>query len=131
MRQDVGRDRQGTREGAGAGSGRSPVVDELAADTARLVRALDEVVATEIACWLRYQRHAVAAACLGSGDVAAGFAGYAMQELDHAVLAAERIGQLGGDPGISTNKLHVDGKTGRASFEGTDLAAMLSENLLA
>jgi bacterioferritin (cytochrome b1) len=56
------------------------------------------VLATEIVCWMRYTRHAISATGIDRAQVAAEFTEHADQERAHAMRAAERISQLGGDP---------------------------------
>jgi bacterioferritin len=98
-------------------------------DVATAVALLNEAVATEIVCILRYRYHAIAATGIASDSVKEEFAQHAIEEEQHMLWLAERINQLGGRP-----NLNPDGLTERASsqyVEGEDLVDMIKENLVA
>lgn len=65
-----------------------------------MLRLLNEALATEVVCWLRYKRHAFMARGLSAEPVAAEFAEHAAEEQGHADRLAERIVQLGGEPDL-------------------------------
>ena len=72
------------------------VTDTYRADRKTVLKLLNEALATEIVCVLRYKRHFFMARGLNAEPVAAEFAEHATQEQDHADKLAERIVQLGG-----------------------------------
>src|SRR6267143_6550768 len=65
------------------------------------IALLNQAVATEIVCILRYKFHAVCATGLASESVKAEFAQHAKEEETHLDLLAERINQLGGKPNLN------------------------------
>ena len=98
-------------------------------DRASVVELLNQALATEIVCVLRYKFHAVCATGLASEAVKEEFAQHAKEEAEHLDLLAERINQLGGRP-----DLNPDGVSARAAseyVEGENLVDMIKENLIA
>jgi bacterioferritin len=94
-----------------------------------VVKVLNEVLATEIVCMLRYKRHYYAADGIHSESVKAEFLEHAKEEEQHADWIAERITQLNGEPdfnpeGLATRS-HAD------YVEGDDLISMIEEDLVA
>jgi bacterioferritin len=90
---------------------------------------LNNAVATEVVCVLRYQFHATCATGISSDAVKAEFAQHAREELEHLGLLCERINQLGGKP-----NLNPEGLVSRAAteyVEGANLVDMIEENLVA
>ncbi|MGE8641224.1 MAG: ferritin-like domain-containing protein, partial [Achromobacter sp.] len=81
------------------------VTDSYRADRQTVLKLLNEALATEIVCVLRYKRHFFMARGLNAEPVAAEFAEHAMQEQEHADRLAERIVQLGGEPNLSPKGL--------------------------
>src|SRR5262245_22624879 len=71
------------------------------ADRDTVVRLLNEALATEIVCVLRYRRHHFMATGINAESVAAEFLVHANEEQAHADLIAQRIVQLGGAPNLS------------------------------
>src|SRR5215469_211397 len=105
------------------------VTDTYEGDVSRTIEILQAVLATELVCVLRYTQHSIVATGLASEGVRAEFAEHARQEHEHAMQVAERINQLGGDPDFNPANL-----TGRSASEyktGSDLTAMIRENLVA
>jgi bacterioferritin len=99
------------------------------ADKAVVVKLLNEALATEWVCVLRYYRHYFMASGMFADTVKAEFLEHAQQELAHANLISERIVQLGGEPDLDPDTL-----TARAHAEympGKDLRDMVKENLVA
>ncbi len=93
------------------------------------IAILNQAVATEIVCVLRYKFHAVCATGIASEAVKQEFAQHATEEESHLDLIAERINQLGGKP-----ELNPDGVGARAAsefVEGENLVDMIKENLIA
>ncbi|MFB7908338.1 bacterioferritin [Kitasatospora sp. NPDC056076] len=100
-------------------------------DTAKVIGVLNDVVATEIVCWLRYTRHAVSATGIDRSQVAAEFTQHAAEEMQHALRAAGRIAQLGGEPDFDPATLAQRAHTDYTTPSGTELKEMLENNLLA
>jgi bacterioferritin len=117
------------RERARAHIDEGPITESYGADRERVIKVLNEVVATELVCMLRYKRHYFMAQGLNSGPVAAEFLQHANEEQSHADQVAERIVQLQGEPDLDPSTL-----TRRSHAEyipGTDLIDMIKEDLVA
>jgi bacterioferritin len=99
------------------------------ADRKVVIKLLNEALATEIVCVLRYKRHYYMASGIHSKSVAAEFLEHANEEQGHADLIAERITQLDGAPNFNPEGLlsrsHAD------YVEGDDLVDMIKEDLVA
>ena len=105
------------------------VTENYGGDVETAIALLNEAVATEIVCVLRYKLHAVVATGLASESVKEEFAQHAKEEEEHLDMLCERINQLGGRP-----NLNPDGVTTRAAsqyVEGENLVDMIRENLVA
>jgi bacterioferritin len=98
-------------------------------DIGTAVRLLNEALATEIVCNLRYRRHYYMATGIHSQSVADEFMEHAMEELQHADWIAERIRQLNGAPNFSPEGLLMRSHAQYA--EGTTLVDMIKEDLIA
>jgi bacterioferritin len=98
-------------------------------DVETAVRLLNEALATEIVCTLRYRRHYYMAAGIHSQAVADEFMEHAKQEQEHADRIAERIRQLGGAPDFNPEGLLTRSHAQYA--EGTSLIDMIKEDLIA
>ncbi|MGN6280869.1 ferritin-like domain-containing protein [Frateuria sp.] len=99
------------------------------ADRETVIKLLNEALATEIVCTLRYKYHYFMASGIHSQAVKAEFLEHAQQEQEHADRIAERITQLDGKPNFNP-----DGLLSRAHAdyaEGTDLVDMIKEDLVA
>lgn len=105
------------------------VTDTYRADRKTVLKLLNEALATEIVCVLRYKRHFFMARGLNAEPVAAEFAEHATQEQDHADKLAERIVQLGGEPNLSPKGLLE--RSHSEYVEGSTLEEMIKENLIA
>jgi bacterioferritin len=90
---------------------------------------LNEALATEIVCVLRYKRHYFMAAGLASAAIADEFAEHAAEEQQHADLIAERITQLDGEPDFNPEGLLT--RSHSEYEEGTNLVEMIKEDLVA
>ena len=99
------------------------------ADRETVIKLLNEALATEIVCVLRYKRHYFMARGLNAEPVAAEFAEHAAQEQQHADQLAERIVQLGGEPNLSPKGI-LD-RSHSEYVEGNTLEDMIKENLIA
>jgi bacterioferritin len=100
-----------------------------AADREAVLKLLNEALATEIVCVLRYRRHYFMARGIHSKGVAEEFLAHSNEELGHADQIAERIVQLGGEPDFAPDSL-----TGRSHAEyvaGKTLVGMIKEDLVA
>lgn len=105
------------------------VTEGYRADRGTVLRLLNEALATELVCVLRYKRHYYMAAGIHAQAAAAEFLEHANEEQGHADLIAERIVQLGGAPDMT-----FDGLLSRSHsecVEGTDLIDMIREGLAA
>jgi len=97
----------------------------------QVVAVLNDIVATEVVCWARYQQHAIVAAGINRAQVAQEFTEHAADELQHALWAAERVNQLGGVPDFTPGTLATRSHTEYRTFDDGDLEGMLRENLVA
>ncbi len=77
---------------------KGPVTESYRADVNEVVAVLNEALATEIVCILRYKRHYYMASGINAAPVAAEFLQHANEEQQHADWIAERITQLQGSP---------------------------------
>jgi bacterioferritin len=108
-----------------------PVTGSYGKDVKDVIAVLNEVVATEIVCWMRYSRHAISATGIDRAQVAGEFTEHAEEERDHAMRAAERISQLGGEPDFDPATIAQRSHTTYETLSGGDLTGMLRENLAA
>jgi bacterioferritin len=108
-----------------------PVTESYGRDPKKVISILNDVLATEIVCWMRYSQHALAATGINRAQVADEFTEHADQERDHAMRAAERISQLGGDPDFDPATIAERAHTTYETFAGNDLEGMLKDNLVA
>jgi bacterioferritin len=90
---------------------------------------LNEVLATEIVCVLRYKRHYYMASGINSDGAKAEFLQHANEEQQHADWIATRITQLNGEPNFNPDGLSSRSHSEYA--EGKDLTSMLKEDLFA
>src|SRR5579862_4903103 len=77
------------------------VTDGYKADRERVIAVLNQVLATETVCVLRYKRHYYMAKGVNSEAVKGEFLQHATEEQQHADMVAERITQLGGEPNFN------------------------------
>lgn len=105
------------------------VTQSYGADRETVLKLLNDSLATEIVCVLRYKRHHFMAKGINSEAVAAEFGEHATQEQEHADLIAERIVQLGGEPDFAPDSLKT--RSHSEYKEGGDLTDMIRENLIA
>lgn len=95
----------------------------------RSVQILNDALATEIVCVLRYKFHAHNAQGINSDAVREEFAEHAREEEEHADMIAERISQLGGDANFNPGGI-LD-RSATQYVEGKNLVDMIRENLVA
>jgi bacterioferritin len=105
------------------------VTDNYKADLQTVLRVLNEALATEIVCVLRYKRHHFMAKGLNAQSVAAEFEEHAAEEQSHADLIAGRIAQLGGEPNFNPEGLLM--RSHSEYKEGGSLMEMIKEDLVA
>jgi len=98
-------------------------------DRETAVKILNEALATEIVCVLRYKRHYFMASGINAESVAAEFLQHANEEQSHADLIAQRIVQLKGEPNLNPEGLLS--RSHAEYVEGTDLVDMIKEDLVA
>ena len=115
-------------------AGMSAAVFADSADSENVIATLNEALATELVCMLRYKRHQFMAASVGAASVAAAsvaaeFMAHALDEMAHADLLAGRIVELDGEPNFSPDGLAA--RSHAEYVEGDSLASMIMENLIA
>jgi len=98
-------------------------------DLERTYALLNEALASEILCVLRYRHHQIVAKGIDYPQVAAQFAEHATVEQQHMMDIAERIDQLGGDPDM--NPATVLSRAATEYGKGTTLVEMIKEDLVA
>jgi bacterioferritin len=98
-------------------------------DRKRVIEVLNEVLATEIVCVLRYKNHYYMAQGLNREPVAAEFEKHAAEEQQHADMVSERITQLGGEPDLDPAGLAT---RSHSEYRGGDsLVDLIKEDLVA
>lgn len=105
------------------------VTEGYKADRDAVVKILNEALATEIVCVLRYKRHYFMASGLNAPVAAAEFLEHANQEQMHADQIAQRITQLGGEPNFDPEGLAS--RSHAEYVEGDNLTDMIKEDLIA
>lgn len=115
------RARQNIEEGA--------VTTGYAANREEVIRLLNEALATELVCVLRYKRHYFMAKGIHSDPVKAEFLAHAGEEMAHADRLAKRIVELGGEPDFSPDGLSV--RSHAEYVAGDTLHSMIKEDLIA
>ena len=122
-------DIQTLRERARATIEQGPITNAYGADREKVIAVLNEALATELVCVLRYKRHYFTATGIAAGPVAAEFLQHANEEMGHADQIALRITQLQGEPDFNpegiTLRSHAEYK------EGNSLIDMVKEDLVA
>ena len=117
------------RERARATIEKGPITSSYGADREKVIEVLNEALATELVCVLRYKRHYYMADGLNAGPVAAEFLQHANEEMGHADSIALRITQLQGEPNFDpegiTTRSHAE------YVEGDSLVGMIREDLVA
>ncbi len=105
------------------------VTEGYRADRENVINILNEALATEIVCVLRYKRHYYMADGLSANVAANEFLEHAQQEQQHADWLAERIVQLGGAPNFSPDGILT--RSHSEYVEGDTLKEMIKEDLVA
>ena len=105
------------------------VTEGYRADRETVIKLLNEALATEIVCTLRYRRHYFMASGINAESVAAEFLQHANEEQGHADQIAHRIVQLQGEPNFNPDGLLT--RSHAEYVEGTSLTDMIKEDLVA
>jgi len=105
------------------------VTEGYSADRETVIKLLNEALATEIVCVLRYKRHYFMASGIHAEGVAAEFLQHANDEQGHADQIAARIVQLGGEPNFNPDGLLT--RSHAEYVEGETLVEMIKEDLVA
>jgi len=105
------------------------ITEGYTADRETVVNLLNEALATEIVCVLRYKRHYFMASGIHAEGVAAEFLEHANDEQGHADQIAQRIVQLKGEPNFNPEGLLM--RSHAEYVEGTTLTEMIQEDLVA
>ncbi len=115
------RARQHLEEGA--------VTPSYEGDVETTIKLLNDALATEVVCVLRYTSHYINAQGIQSESVKAEFGQHAREEQQHVLQLAERINQLGGKPNFNPEGLLT--RSASQYVEGANLVDMIKENLIA
>jgi len=105
------------------------VTENYKADLKAVIKVLNEVLATELVCILRYKRHYFMASGINSDGAKAEFLQNAIEEQQHADWIATRITQLNGEPNFNPEGLAS--RSHSEYSEGTNVVSMLKEDLYA
>jgi bacterioferritin len=105
------------------------VTESYRGDRATVIKLLNEALATEIVCVLRYKRHYFMAQGIHAEPIAAEFLQHANEKQGHADQIAERIIQLGGAPNFNPDGLLM--RSHSEYVEGHTLIEMIKEDLVA
>jgi bacterioferritin len=105
------------------------VTQEYSLDIDKACKMLNEALATEILCVLRYRHHQIIAKSIDFPQVAAEFKEHAEEEERHMLMIAERINQLGGDPDFNPATLLTRSATDYGKVK--TLVEMIKEDLIA
>jgi bacterioferritin len=105
------------------------VTEAYRGDRETVIKLLNEALATELVCVLRYKRHYYMASGIHAQSVADEFLEHAKEEQDHADKIAERIIQLDGEPDLNPQTLAH--RSHSEYIEGTSLLDMIREDLVA
>jgi bacterioferritin len=105
------------------------VTDGYQADREAVIAMLNDALATELVCVLRYKRHYFTVSGPGTGQAKAEFLEHAAQEQEHADWLAERIVQLNGSPNF--NPATLVARSHAEYDDSDDVNAMIRANLIA
>lgn len=108
---------------------RGAITESYAADRETVLKLLNEALATELVCTLRYRRHYFTATGIHAEGVAAEFLEHANDEQEHADRIAARIVQLNGSPDFDPQGLLT--RSHAEYIEGDSLVDMIREDLVA
>ena len=122
---DIKKIRERAREHMNQGA----VTESYKADLKKVIDVLNQVLATEIVCVLRYRRHYFMAQGIDAEPVAQEFLQHSNEEQQHADWVARRITQLGGEPNFNPEGLAT--RSHAEYLEGHSLIEMIQEDLVA
>jgi bacterioferritin len=105
------------------------ITADYCADRSAVIEQLNQALATELVCVLRYRRHFFMARGIHARSVAAEFLAHSNEELGHADLLATRIVQLGGEPDFTPDNLAT--RSHAEYVAGKSLRDMIREDLVA
>ncbi|MFP5391265.1 MAG: bacterioferritin [Gammaproteobacteria bacterium] len=105
------------------------VTEGYAADRAAVIAMLNDALATELVCVLRYKRHYYTVSGIGNGAVKDEFLEHAQEEQEHADWLAERIVQLNGSPNF--NPATLSARSHAEYDDSDDVQGMIRANLIA
>jgi bacterioferritin len=108
---------------------RGPITSDYRGDVGQSVDVLNQALATELVCVLRYKRHYYMSRGIYKDAVADEFLQHANEEQQHADMIAERITQLGGEPNFNPDGLST--RSHSEYKEGGNMIEMIKENLVA
>lgn len=117
------------REQARKNIGRGAVTAGYSADRTQVLKMLNEALATEMVCVLRYRRHHFMARGIHGQSVGAEFLTHSIEEQGHADKLAARIVQLGGEPDFSPDTMSA--RSHAEYVAGETLMEMIQEDLVA
>jgi bacterioferritin len=117
------------RDNARKNMEKGAVTDSYKADVKQVLKVLNDVLATELVCVLRYKRHYYAASGINAEGAKEQFLEHAADEQQHADWIANRITQLGGEPDFNPTGLAT--RSHSEYVEGKDLVSMIREDLVA
>lgn len=117
------------RDQARLGIDAGDVTAGYSADRAMVLQHLNEALATEIVCVLRYRRHHFMARGIHARSIADEFLAHSNAELGHADRIAARNVQLGGEPDFAPDSLSL--RSHAEYIAGDSLVAMITEDLVA
>ncbi len=125
---DIHQVRQEARQSIDQGA----VTEDYTLDRKQVIQVMNEALASEILCVLRYHHHQIIAKGINNPQVAAEFAEHAADEQVHMMRIAERIDQLGGDPDFNPATV-VNRSPTEYGSSGTevDLVKLIKEDLVA
>jgi len=106
-----------------------PITTGYKADRAKVISVLNEALATELVCVLRYKRHYYMAKGINAEPIAQEFQQHATEEQAHADQIAQRITQLQGEPNF--NPEGITSRSHSEYVEGGSLVDMIREDLVA
>ncbi|HTX83010.1 MAG TPA: ferritin-like domain-containing protein [Streptosporangiaceae bacterium] len=108
-----------------------PVTPTDTTDVGQVITVLNQVVASEMVCYLRYTQNAIVCQGINREQVASMFFDHAAEELGHFTRVSDRINQLGGSPDLNPATMKERAHTAYSSpAEDTDLQGMIRENLV-
>jgi bacterioferritin len=109
-----------------------PVTPSNTTDIDRVITVLNQVLASEMVCYLRYTQNAIIAQGINREQVAGMFQNHAAEELGHFQRVSDRINQLGGSPDMNPATMMERAHTQYfAPADVSDLQGMIRENLIA